>query len=101
MDEQALVDALRSGHLAAAALDVHNVEPYFRGSAASGALGATDVPNLYCTPHLAWFSPQSRVEMRQKGAEAARGVLTGGRLRNVVNLRHLEPAAAARRGALV
>ena len=101
IDETALADALRSGHLAAAALDVHCAEPYARGRDGSGPLGAHDLPNLYCTPHLAWYSPESRREMRRKGAEAARGVLSGARLRNVVNAAYLDEAAMAARGALV
>ena len=62
----ALADALRSGRVAAAALDVHCKEPFARDE---GALAGA--PNLYCTPHNAWYSPESRHEMRRKGAEAA------------------------------
>lgn len=53
VDEAGLVDALRDGHLRAAALDVASVEP----------LSADDplwnAPNLYLSPHSAW-SPQHR-----------------------------------------
>ena len=51
----------------AAALDVHRDEPYRAGV---GPLA--DAPNLFCCPHQAWYSPESRAEMRRKGAEAAR-----------------------------
>ena len=47
VDEAALVDALRSGHLAGAALDVFVTEPLPRDSALLTA------PNLLLTPHLA------------------------------------------------
>jgi phosphoglycerate dehydrogenase-like enzyme len=47
VDEPALVDALRSGHLAGAALDVFATEPLPTGSP------LLDVPNLLLTPHLA------------------------------------------------
>ena len=47
VDEAALVDALRSGHLAGAALDVFTTEPLPRDSDLLSA------PNLLLTPHLA------------------------------------------------
>jgi D-3-phosphoglycerate dehydrogenase len=46
VDESALADALRSGHLAGAAVDVFSVEPMAPDSALRG------VPNLLLTPHL-------------------------------------------------
>ena len=104
-DEAALCEALKSGQLAAAALDVHWNEPYRRGE---GLLA--DAPNLYCCPHQAWFSPESRAEMRRKGAEAAgralaadvRNVAAGQlrhSLRNVVNSALLDEAAMGQRFA--
>ena len=47
VDESSLADALHSGQLSAAALDVHWDEPFVKGK---GPLG--DAPNLLCTPHL-------------------------------------------------
>ena len=101
VDEAALAAALCSGRLAAAALDVHCHEPYVRGE---GPLA--DAPNLYCTPHSAWYSPESRAEMRRKGAEAAlralaqpaqlAGAALGEVLRNVVNQDALRRHAHAR-----
>ena len=73
---------LRSGKLAAAALDVHWNEPFIKGKT---PIGADDIPNLYCTPHMGWYSPESRLEMRQKGAITARRALQGLPLSNVVN----------------
>ena len=88
IDEAALADALRSGRVAAAALDVHVKEPFARDE---GALAGA--PNLYCTPHNAWYSPESRHEMRRKGAEAALRALKEPTksLRNVVNREELLP----------
>lgn len=71
VDEEALCAALHSGQLGAAALDVHWSEPWARREVGSLA-GA---PNLFCCPHQAWYSPESRAEMRSKGAEAARRAL--------------------------
>ena len=49
VDEDALVEALRSGHLAGAALDVTRTEPLPADSP------LWDVPNLLVTPHVAGF----------------------------------------------
>ena len=80
--KEALDQALRSGHLSGAALDVHCHEPFVQGE---GLLGAQDIPNLICTPHLGWYSPESQIEMRQKGAMVAKKACLGQRLMNVVN----------------
>ena len=56
IDEPALAKAVRSGHLAGAAIDVLTVEP----AAADNPL--IGVPNIILTPHIAWIP----VEMRQK-----------------------------------
>ena len=73
---------MRSGHLAAAALDVHWKEPFVKGE---GTLGDENVPNLFCTPHMAWYSPDSRIEMRRKGAIQAKKACQGLKLSNIVN----------------
>eukprot|EP00937_MAST-01D_sp_MAST-1D-sp2_P007916 g7916.t1 len=99
VDELALAAALREGRLAAAALDVHWHEPFTTADAALGG-----APNLLCTPHCAWFSPESRREMRVKGArQALRALELGDRaaaaaplaLRNVVNRADLAAAASS------
>ncbi|MFC6634684.1 D-2-hydroxyacid dehydrogenase [Microbulbifer taiwanensis] len=56
VDEQALADALRSGHLGGAALDVLSEEP----PSADHPLLAKGIPNLIITPHNAWISRESR-----------------------------------------
>jgi len=91
IDEGALAEALRSGRVAAAALDVHCTEPF---DCSTGPLAGA--PNLYCTPHSAWYSPESRLEMRRKGAEAALRALTQPTesLRNVVNREELRRCGA-------
>lgn len=84
VDKPDLAAALESGQVGAAALDVHWGEPFVKGQ---GPLGKA--PNLMCTPHSAWYSADSRHEMRLKGIEAAKRVLMGETVRNVVNERFL------------
>lgn len=64
VDEAALYDALRSGHLAGAALDVFGEEPY------TGPLA--QLPQVICTPHVASLTRASRAAMERR---CARNVL--------------------------
>jgi D-3-phosphoglycerate dehydrogenase len=61
VDESALVDALTSGQLAGAALDVFGEEPY------NGPLFR--LPQVLCTPHVATLTRASRVAMELRCAE--------------------------------
>lgn len=56
VDEQALGQALRSGTIGGAGVDVLSLEPPREGN----PLLAPDIPNLILTPHIAWASRQSR-----------------------------------------
>lgn len=56
IDEVALVEALRSGQLGGAGLDVLSVEPPPKDH----ILLAPDIPNLIITPHCAWVSASAR-----------------------------------------
>jgi (S)-sulfolactate dehydrogenase len=66
VDETALCEALRAGHLGGAALDVFAREPV---DAATGALFA-GVPNLILTPHIAGVTDESNVRVSAVTAEA-------------------------------
>ena len=69
VDEDALCDALESGHLAGVGLDVVTTEP---PKEASRLLNCTH-PNLVITPHSAWASLESRqriVDIMQTNLEA-------------------------------
>ena len=66
VDEAALCEALRAGHLGGAALDVFAREPV---DAAAGALFA-GVPNLILTPHIAGVTEESNVRVSAVTAEA-------------------------------
>ncbi|XP_065183989.1 C-terminal-binding protein-like [Sycon ciliatum] len=64
IDETALVAALEQGKFASVALDVHEEEPYVRDQSALAKF-----TNVYCLPHLAWFSEQSLAEIWQIAVE--------------------------------
>ncbi len=104
VEEAALAEALRSGHLAGAALDVFAVEPP-RGSPLLG------LPNVIATPHVAGSTEEAQEEVGTLIAQQVRDFLAEGLLRNAVNLptlsaeqyRRLKPylELAERLGSLV
>ena len=79
IDEQALADALRSGHLGGAATDVLSVEPPRDGNPLLGA----DIPRLIITPHSAWGSREARQRIVGQLAQNAEAFFTGTALRVV------------------
>ena len=79
IDEAALLDAVRAGTIAGAALDVLTVEP-----------PAADHPLMHeerilITPHIAWYSEEAKVDVRRRGAEEVVRVLQGDAPRAPVN----------------
>jgi (S)-sulfolactate dehydrogenase len=72
VDEAAVAESLRAGHLGGAALDVFDREPL---DAAAGAVFA-DVPNLILTPHIAGVTQESNVRVSAVTAQAVRRHLT-------------------------
>nr|CAD7439855.1 unnamed protein product [Timema bartmani] len=83
VDDDSLAAALKQGRIRAAALDVHENEPYnvFQGP-------LKDAPNLLCTPHAAFYSDASCTELREMAASEIRRAIVGRIpecLRNCVN----------------
>ncbi|GFM58647.1 glycerate dehydrogenase [Pseudomonas cichorii] len=73
IDEQALADALRNGHLGGAASDVLSVEPPVSGN----PLLADDIPRLIITPHSAWGAREARQRIVSQLIENTRAFFAG------------------------
>jgi D-3-phosphoglycerate dehydrogenase len=71
VDEEALADALRSGRLRGAGLDVLAAEPPPAGHPLE------DAPNLVLTPHAAFYSEEAVLELRRRSVETALALLAG------------------------
>lgn len=71
VDEEALIQTLRTGGIRGAALDVYATEPV---SATSGARFA-GVPNLLLTPHIAGITVESNDRVSEMVADNVAGVL--------------------------
>lgn len=72
IDETALRDAMLRGHVRGAGLDVIEDETSFTSP-------LQDVPNAILTPHVAYFSEESSMELRRKTFETMYGVLKTGK----------------------
>ncbi len=77
--EQDLKDALDSGHVAGAALDVFEVEP-----AETNVLFGH--PNVICTPHLGASTSEAQVNVAIQVAEQMSDFLLNGAVSNAVNM---------------
>ena len=84
IDEPALAEALRSGHLAGAAVDTFATEPPKN----SPLIG---LPNLIATPHIAGSTAEAQEEVGTAIALQVRDYLAGGIIRNAVNMPALSP----------
>ena len=71
VDEEALCRVLTEKKLAGAAMDVLAKEP----GPATHPLFKHE--NFYCTPHMAWHSEESALELKRKAAEEVLRVLSG------------------------
>jgi D-3-phosphoglycerate dehydrogenase len=78
IDEDALADALDTGALAGAALDVLTDEP------PDPANRLLHHPRVMVTPHSAWYSDSAEAELRARGIAAVVDVLSGRRPADLV-----------------
>lgn len=89
IDEQALLEALQSGKVAGAALDVFEEEP----PKADSPLLAH--PQVICTPHLGASTNEAQSRVALQVAEQVRDFLTQGEIRNAVNAPNLSGSQLA------
>ena len=87
IDEAALKEALESGHVAGAALDVYAEEP-----AKENPLFGT--PNLICTPHLGASTSEAQVNVAIQVAEQMADYLVNGGVENALNMPSLSAEQA-------
>lgn len=79
IDQEALVESLRKGSIAAAGLDVLAKEP---PSPSDPILG---FENAIVTPHIGWYSEQSSARLQENAALEAERILTGNPPKHPVN----------------
>jgi D-3-phosphoglycerate dehydrogenase len=87
VDEEALKDALDSGHVAGAALDVFVTEP----ATASPLFGT---PNFISTPHLGASTSEAQVNVALQVAEQMADYLVSGGITNALNVPSLSAEEA-------
>ena len=89
IDEAALAEALQSGQVAAAALDVFENEPLPANSI------LRDAPNLVLTPHLGASTAEAQESVGIEIAQSIRAALLDGTIRNAVNMPNLDAKTLA------
>jgi D-3-phosphoglycerate dehydrogenase len=86
--EAALYDALKSGHVGAAALDVFEVEP------PPAEFPLRELSNIVFTPHLGASTAEAQENVGIEIAQAIRAALLDGEIRNAVNMPSIDAKTA-------
>ncbi len=86
IDESALKEAIESGQVAAAAIDVFETEPDIKDSPLVKCNG-----NVLLTPHLGASTTEAQFNVAIDVAEQIKEVLTGGSAKAAVNIPSLKP----------
>lgn len=79
IEEKALIDALTTGKINSAGLDVHNKEPLEKNSP------LLKIENCVLTDHVGWYSEESISELKSKVALNVKEVLLGNKPKYPVN----------------
>ena len=95
VDEEALFEALESGQVGAAGLDVFVEEP----PPADHPL--VNHPNVICTPHLGASTEQAQINVSVAVAEQLRDFLLDGEVRNSLNVPTVSPEQMAEVGPYI
>ncbi|SFJ59646.1 phosphoglycerate dehydrogenase [Planctomicrobium piriforme] len=80
VDEEALADAIESGHVGGAALDVFTKEPPPEG------FRLTKLPQVLSTPHLAASTDEAQEQVALEAADIVANFLTKNEIRSAVNM---------------
>lgn len=91
IDTAALIEALVSGRISGAGLDVFEEEPLRSDSR------LREFNQVLLTPHAAWYSEESFVELKRRAMENVLGYCTGSGTVNVVNQEVLLPSGSSRK----
>ena len=87
VDEEALAEALRAGHVAGAAFDVFETEP-------ARASPLFNLPDVVCTPHLGAATIEAQENVALQVAEQISDYLTTGAVSNALNMPNVTAAEA-------
>jgi D-3-phosphoglycerate dehydrogenase len=79
IDEAAIIDALTTGRINSAGLDVHRVEPINLDNP------LLKLENCVLTDHVGWYSEEASSELKTKVAQNVKDVLLGGKPKYPVN----------------
>ena len=90
IDEPALIDGLKSGHIAAAGLDVYEDEPPAEDSE------LRSLPNLVITPHLGASTQEAQENVGIDVARQMIETLKGGMVMNALNMPSVDPQVLER-----
>ncbi len=88
IDEKALYDAIKSGKVAGAALDVFEQEP-------PRDTPLLELDNVIMTPHLGASTREAQINVAVSVAENVMGALKGELVRNAVNMPAIKPSVLA------
>jgi D-3-phosphoglycerate dehydrogenase len=91
IDEAALADLLRTGHIAGAALDVFETEP-------ATASPLFDLETVVCTPHLGAATAEAQENVALQVAEQMSDYLLTGAVTNAINMPSVSAEEAPRLG---